>query len=286
MALVVGGALLACMATSTPPASEPRAADAIQVVASTPTSATCFAPPPPAYLPWGRSGSIQRITGERGVEYVRYTSSTSMSTSPYFAIARAPADRLSPPVAVPARNVSGRQVLIFRVGDPGVVEVAAQWQEGMDGCTYDAHLFFPAAGARDEDELAKVVASLDIWAGVRAQLPPNVAVLKPTTLPARFTDSPWLLSVSTASTGPRYSVAYRANGEALVFYLGPANSAAPISTESVTIRGANGTLSPTASSPAIQAAWVESGQTYVIQDGSVMTRDELVRITAALVDVR
>lgn len=294
-AVLLGGALVAC--TTPPPVAIPSASVAVPSASAaapaaiaSPTSApgpTCFAPPPPTYLPWGTIGAAQRITSERGVEYVRYAGpATAGASSAYFAIARAPADRLFPAAAVAARNVSGRQVVIFRVGDPGVGEVAARWQEGMDGCTYDAHLLFPSAGAADEDEIARIVASLDMWAAVRAQLPPDVAVLKPSVLPARFSDPPLLLSVFGAPLGPRYYIGYGAKGESLIFYLGSANSASPTSTEAITVRGVSGTLGTTASWPAIQAIWMENGRPYIIQDGSVMTRDELLKIIAGLVEVR
>jgi hypothetical protein len=218
---------------------------------------------------------------------VRYAApSTTGLAGAYFGIARASADRLFPAPAVPPRDVSGRQVLIYRVGDPGVGEVGARWQEGMDGCTYDAHLLFPSAGAADEVELAKVVASLDVWAAAREQLPNDVAVLRPTYLPKRFSDPPWLLSLSNdPSSGPRYYIGYSAKGESLLFYLGSANSAPPTSSESIVVRGVTGMLSMTASWPAIQATWMESGRPYIIQDGSVMTRDELLRILAGLAEV-
>jgi hypothetical protein len=288
LAVLLTGALVAC--TTPPPVAVPSTSTAVSAATASPAHAlapTCFAPPSPTYLPWAAARATERITNEKGVEYVRYLGPTiAGSSSAYFAIARAPADRLFPVPAVAARDVSGRQVVIHRIGDPGVGEVGARWQEGMDGCTYDAHLLLPSAGAADETEIAKIVASLDVWAAARSQLPADIAVLKPTFLPARFSDPPWLLSLFNDSFGPRYYIGYGAKGESLIFYLGSANSAQPTSTEPITIRGVNGTLGTTASWPAIQAIWMENGRPYIIQDSSAMTRDELLKIVAGLVEVR
>lgn len=292
-AVCLSAVLVACTTpqVEAPPGSAATTASAAAVATvRSPTTAsgpTCFEAPPPTYLPWGAAGREERVTNEKGVEYVRYPGPAAAGTrSRYFAIARAPADRLFPAPAVPERDVSGRRVAIFRVGDPGVGEVAARWQEGMDGCVYDAHLLLPSAGAADEDEIAKIIASLDVWAAVRAQLPLDVAVLKPSVLPARFSEPPWLLSVFGAPLGPRYYIGYGAKGESLLFYLGAANSSPPTSSETITVRGVRGTLGTTASWPAIQASWMEAGRQYTIQDGSVMTRDELLQIVAGLVEVR
>ena len=168
--LAIGLLISACelavpaSSASTSPALTTAPAASASTRASVPI-ATCLAPLQPTYLPWGTARAVERITNERGVEYVRYAGpAISGSSSAYFAIARAPADRLfpAPEPAVTPRNVAGRQVSIFRVGDPGVGEVTARWQEGADGCTYDAHLLLPSARGADEDELAKIVMSLYI----------------------------------------------------------------------------------------------------------------------------
>lgn len=145
------------------PTNPAVAAAAVASPTTPPSPTTCFAPPQPTYLPWGAARSTERITNEKGVEYVVYRGPVAGdSSSTHFSIARAPADRLSPvPVGdLAPRTVSGRQVVIFRVGDPGVGEVAARWQEGSDGCTYSAHLLFPRPPGADEDEIAKIIASL------------------------------------------------------------------------------------------------------------------------------
>jgi hypothetical protein len=291
-ALIAGGAVFACSAP--PPITVPSAptvttsATASAAAGTAAPATACFAPPPPTYLPWGAAGAGERVAGDKGAEYTRYSGPlVAPSVRAYFSIARAPADRLFPIPAIAPRAVSGRQVVVHRIGDPGVGEVGARWQEGMDGCWYDAHLYFPSAGQNDEAEIAKIIASLDVWAAARAQLPSDITVLRPGYLPARFSDPPWLISLSNdPALGPRYYIGYAAKGESLIFYLGPANSAAPTSKEDIAIRGARGTLSTTASWPAIQVEWLERGRAYIIQDGSVMTRDELVKIVAGLVEVR
>lgn len=160
---VLGATLFAC--TVSPPVATPSAPASASVAIASPTRAPsptpCVAPPQPTYLPWGAARAVERITNENGVEYVRYAGpATSGSSSAYFAITQAPVGRLFPAPAAAPRTVAGRQIVIFRVGDPGVGEVAARWQEGVDGCAFDAHLFLPSAGAADEDEIAKIVASL------------------------------------------------------------------------------------------------------------------------------
>ena len=231
------------------------------------------------------------MTTKPGVVVNRYVGPSIMpgpigtTTTPLeFDIGRAlPKDLNEQVPQVPAREVAGRMVVIYRIGDPGVGMVGARWQEGMDGCDYFAGLYFPRGTSSDEEEIAKIIASLDPWAAVRAQLPTSVAVLRPMYLPSRFRNPPWLLSVFDSPTsGPRYFIGYVSGNESLHFVLGPTNSSQPTSSTVIDIRGVSGMLQTTADWPAIGVYWTEGGSHYAIQDGSIATRDEILRIVQAL----
>ena len=277
----------ASLAVSTASPSAPASPSAVIGTITSP----CFAAPPPTYLPWGAVTTPQRVTTKPGVVVDRYVGPSILpgpigtTTTPLeFDIGRAlPKDLNEEVPQVPAREVAGRMVRIYRIGDPGVGMVGARWQEGMDGCDYFAGLYFPRGTNSDEEEIAKIIASLDPWAAARAQLATGVAVLRPTYLPERFRNPPWLLSVfDTPTSGPRYLIGYASGNESLHFVLGAANSAQPATSVVAEIRGTPGTLVTTASWPAIAAYWTENGNHYAIQDGSALTRNELVRIIQAL----
>jgi len=295
-------AMSACVTTAPDASASPtraaipsaKATVPVQTPSQTTTAANaspCFAPPPPTYLPWGAIGAPQRITVKPGVVMDHYVGPAIMpgpigtnTTQLEFNIGRArPQDLNEDVLPVPPRLVAGRSVVIYRIGDPGVGMVGARWQEGMDGCDYIAGLYWPRGSASDEDEIAKIIASLDVWAAARAQLPATVAVLRPTYLPSRFRDPPWLLSLfDSPQLGPRYLIGYRAGAESLHFALGPVNSSPPTFREPTTIRGTSGMLMTSQDWPAIGAYWTEGGHPYAIQDGSIATREEILRIISAL----
>jgi hypothetical protein len=298
LVLIAGSACVASPpAASTPPASATvaLATSSPPVSAAPPGSASaaspCFAAPPPTYLPWGTVTPPQRVITKPGVAVDRYIGPSIMpgpigtTTTPLeFDIGRAlPKDLNEEVPAVPAREVAGRMIQIYRIGDPGVGMVGARWQEGMDGCDYFAGLYFPRGTNSDDEEIAKIIASLDPWAAARAQLSSSVAVLRPTYLPPRFRNPPWLLSVfDTPINGPRYLIGYASGTESLHFVLGASNSAAPTSSTAIDLRGVSGMLQTTTNWPAIGVYWTEGGSHYAIQDGSIATRDEMLRIIRGL----
>jgi methionine-rich copper-binding protein CopC len=123
----------------------------------------------------------------------------------------------------------------------------------------------------------------DAWAFVRATLPPELPIYRPTWLPERFRQSPL-----PPASGPYFGVTYRSDqGDMLVFAFGPTNSAPPTRVDPISIHGIAGQLSETDVSPALVVAWMEHGQLYSIRTergtgSTTMSRDELLRVVSSL----
>lgn len=127
----------------------------------------------------------------------------------------------------------------------------------------------------------------EIWQIVSRQLPTNILVLRPVWLPDDFMPRLAYLWGTNTNGAPSYWLDYSStlSGRIIAFHRGGGNSAPPTSTEHLGFRGADATLSTTASWPGIQLTWNEDGYTYQIQM-SKGTREELLRIANGLIGVR
>ncbi len=123
----------------------------------------------------------------------------------------------------------------------------------------------------------------DAWAIVRAALPAERPIYRPTWLPSRFHSEPL-----PPVPGPYFGVTYQSDqGDLIVFAFGPTNSAPFTQTEPISVHGFAGNLSATDGSPPIQVTWVENGELYSVraERGSgvaTISRDELRKIVANL----
>lgn len=168
------------------------------------------------------------------------------------------------------------------------------WQE--HGQSYQVEV---SSGPMTREELLRIAQTMvpvqpaDVWAHVRAVIPTEVQVYKPTFIPDRF-GAPELLEVRADDEHrPRYTVVYRGTGiELLVFILnngkGALGTAAPPdSYEPITVHdSAQGTLMTSRGSPPLWVSWQEQGRSYQIKASQSMTRDELVRIAQSMAPVR
>ena len=149
-----------------------------------PASAACPAPTlRPTYAPWGAVGAPREEAGERGVGHV-YDGPPDLGWEPqgggptYLRISRQPTAAGLPPGGV-VRSAGSRDVRLLWVGDPGVGDVAAWWQEGQGPCdTWRANLLWRQGGREEiERQLLLMVASLasegehdaEVWLDVRFQ---------------------------------------------------------------------------------------------------------------------
>jgi hypothetical protein len=119
-------------------------------------------------------------------------------------------------------------------------------------------------------------------------VPTGAPVFRPTWLPARFRRQP----PGPPAPGPYTGVTYRgADGDSLVFAVGPTNSAPPTANEPFPVLGDDARLFFTDGSPPLQIAWTEQGRPYAIRGEagtagrSTLTRDELRRIAVGLAPV-
>ena len=147
---------------------------------------------------------------------------------------------------------------------------------------------FPTAQPRpsSSDEIVLVqLPEAQAWRSVKSSLGLNVLVLRPTTVPSRFTGEPVMIEYAYhAGTEPRYRVGYRAANGLINIAAGAVNSAAPTSAEDITLRGRTARFSTTAGWPELQITWDEGGVEYSIQARGI-SRAELLRIAEDLVAV-
>ena len=124
------------------------------------------------------------------------------------------------------------------------------------------------------------------WATVRAQVPKEKPLFRPTWLPARFRQP------AEVANGPSAGVAYRGDGgDLLVFTIGATNTCPgeQVTSEPVLVHGIRGTLRISDCSPLIAATWSEAGEAYSIRGergsgaGAVVSREELLRVIAGLI---
>lgn len=112
----------------------------------------------PTYLPWGAPSQTQehRSDGERGLRYSGFD-----GQEPVYAYVGVRIQRGIPSIAT-EREAGSRRVWTYWVGDPGVGEIAAVWQEGARPCDeYVVALRWVRGGAQGiEDELIRTIASL------------------------------------------------------------------------------------------------------------------------------
>ena len=123
------------------------------------------------------------------------------------------------------------------------------------------------------------------WATIRARTPKEKPVFRPTWLPDRFRQP------AEVASGPFSGIAYRGEGgDLLAFTIGATNTCPgnKVTSESVLVHGLRGNLRLSDCSPLIAVTWSEAGDTYSIRgekgtgDGSVVSRDELLRVIAGL----
>jgi hypothetical protein len=138
----------------------------------------------------------------------------------------------------------------------------------------------------------------EAWRRVKSTLGTRVPVLQPTAMPQRFERSTVLLEYAfVAGDEIRYRIGYRAEGALVNFAAGAVNSAAPISTATIDVRGVAAQYTTTSSWPERQIVWTEtptwsgddvkaagSGIQYSLQARGV-TEAELVLIARGLVTV-
>jgi Tol biopolymer transport system component len=128
----------------------------------------------------------------------------------------------------------------------------------------------------------------DAWAALRARLPSEAPVYRPTWLPDRFRRRPPL----APAPGPYVGVTHRGDdGDLLVFAVGPTNSAPPTRAEPVGVRGRAGQLVFSDGSPPLQVVWTEGGRAYSVRAEigaaarATVTGEEMLRIVASLAPV-
>jgi hypothetical protein len=117
----------------------------------------------------------------------------------------------------------------------------------------------PSATSRPGPEVTLIeLPEAEAWRRVKSTLGTRVLVLQPTAMPPRFERSTVLLEYAfVAGDEVRYRVGYRADGALVNFAAGAVNSAAPISTSTVDVRGIAATYSTTSSWPERQIVWAE-----------------------------
>jgi hypothetical protein len=117
----------------------------------------------------------------------------------------------------------------------------------------------PATTTRPGPEVTLIeLPEAEAWRRVKSTLGTRVLVLQPTILPQRFERSTVLLEYAfEAGDEVRYRVGYRADGALVNFAAGAVNSAAPISTTRVDVRGIAAQYSTTSSWPERQIVWTE-----------------------------
>ena len=146
-------------------------------------------------------------------------------------------------------------------------------------------LFTLPASAEQADDPAGSDAA---WATIRAALPRDTPIFRPTWLPERFRQAG-----TAATTGPIVGVGYTSNeGDSLLFIFGGSNTCGTPqqpTTEAALFHGNRGSLTvwPEGCFPAISADWTEVGKTYSIQGNkgtraAALSRDELLRVIAGL----
>ncbi len=145
----------------------------------------------------------------------------------------------------------------------------------------------PTRSAQAADPAGSDVA----WATIRAKLPRDTPVFRPTWLPERFRQA------GTATTSrPIVGVSYTSDeGDSLLFVFGGSNTCATpqqLATETALVHGNRGSLTiwPEGCFPAISANWTEAGKAYSIQGNvgtrtAALSREEMLRVIAGLVRI-
>lgn len=139
----------------------------------------------------------------------------------------------------------------------------------------------PAMAARDGSDAA--------WATIRAKVPADQPLYRPTWLPERFRQPG-----QAATTGPIIGVGYTSDeGDNLLFIYGPSNSCATPERglpAPILIHGIKGELAvlPESCYPQITVDWVQGGGQYTIAGNragtgqAAVNREEMLRIVAGL----
>ena len=121
------------------------------------------------------------------------------------------------------------------------------------------------------------------WAILRAALPPDLPLYRPTWLPARFRWDPL-----PPMPMPYFGVTYESEqGDLLVFAFGPTNFAEPTRVAPISVHGITGQLSEADGSPPSQVSWIEHGELYSVRaergtGSTTISHDELLKIVANL----
>jgi hypothetical protein len=142
----------------------------------------------------------------------------------------------------------------------------------------------PALPVRADDPAGSDAA----WVVIRAKLPRDTPVFRPTWLPERFRQAG-----TATTTGPFVGVGYTSDeGDIVLFVFGGSNTCATPqqpSVEAALFHGNRGSLTvwPEGCFPAISANWTEVGKTYSIQGNkgaraAALSREELLRVIAGL----
>jgi hypothetical protein len=125
----------------------------------------------------------------------------------------------------------------------------------------------------------------EAWPAVKSTVGLGVLVLQPTVVPGRFTGVPVMIEYAyIAGSDVRYRVGYRAVDGLINVAAGAVNSAAPTSTETITLRGLSAQYSSTSSWPELQITWTEGNVVYSIQARGI-SKAELIQIATGLVAV-
>jgi hypothetical protein len=137
----------------------------------------------------------------------------------------------------------------------------------------------------------------DAWQIAHALLPSGVGILRPASVPDRFSDPNLLAACVEAGSTPVYTVLYKAGDESLVFILNQGADAwgntpgPPSSRPEVTVRSVDATMTITAlldgGTPTgvrfYDLSWIENGMTYQIKASSArLTQDDIVQLANGL----
>lgn len=123
----------------------------------------------------------------------------------------------------------------------------------------------------------------EIWSMAQRDLPAGTLILRPQWLPDDFVARRAFYGSSPYSGSQGfYWVVYEGRSRQIHFHRGGGNSAAPKTSERVTARAVEASLSTTDSWPGIQLSWHEDGFTYQIQM-SKGERGEILRIAETLI---
>jgi YVTN family beta-propeller protein len=135
-----------------PPPASPSPVGPVPPVA---TAASCPAPRPPTYLPWGTLTPFALTTGPVSV--------LRSDGIPAFFVLERRGDTTGAPTSVTEApsQIMGRQTYLLWSGQPGASEISAWWEEGTGDChVYHARLSLSGEPEAVRTQFAKIIASI------------------------------------------------------------------------------------------------------------------------------